>query len=256
MFTGLVEAVGRVVGVTRPADGKHRRLRVACEELADGLRIGASVAVDGCCVTVTGQLDEPDVSGFTAELMGETVARTTLGEVAAGQLVNLERPVPADGRFGGHLVQGHVDAVGWVVDRDNRPDTTVLTLSAPVEVGRHLVPQGSVAVAGVSLTVIDVRVPGRDDPGGDSGSGGVTGRDVPGADTGRSDARLGSLTTGQHVRFQVGLIPHTATVTTLGILDVGDRVNLEADMIAKYVAAHVAAYVGDRSARRQPEGRK
>ena len=189
MFTGIVEEVGRVLAID-VHDG-YARLHVGGTTVLEDARIGDSISVDGCCLTVTDLSD----AGFAADLMAETLRATALGDLEVGAPVNLERAMRADTRFGGHLVQGHVDAVGHVVGRDEVPGTVFLSLRAPDEVARYLVPKGSVTVAGVSLTVVDV----TDD--------GV---------------------------FRIGLIPHTLEVTNLGTCGVGDRVNLEADVIAKY----------------------
>jgi riboflavin synthase len=199
MFPGIVEELGRVRSIeTHRFDGhaEHARLHVACEEVVRDAAVGDSIAVSGCCLTVTTLPAPSEGGGFTADLMAETLRATALGDLAVGAPVNLERAMRADTRFGGHLVQGHVDAVGTVVDRNERPGTVFLTFEAPDEVARYLVPKGSVTIDGVSLTVVDLPAPGR---------------------------------------FRVGLIPHTLEVTTFGDRQPGDRVNLEADVIAKYV---------------------
>jgi riboflavin synthase len=198
MFTGIVEEVGRVLALD--VRDRHARLHVTCDEVVRDAVLGDSIAVGGCCLTVTTLPSEEDGGGFTADLMAETLRATGLGDLTAGARVNLERAMAAGSRFGGHLVQGHVDAVGELVARDEQPGTVFLTVAAPAEVARYLVPKGSVTVAGVSLTVIDVA------PRGD-----------------------GSAT------FRLGLIPHTLEVTTLGDRAVGDLVNLEADVVAKHV---------------------
>jgi riboflavin synthase len=194
MFTGIVEEVGRVLALD--VRDRHARLHVICDEVVRDAVLGDSIAVGGCCLTVTTLPSEEDGGGFTADLMAETLRATALGDLAVGAPVNLERAMRADTRFGGHLVQGHVDGVGTVVDRDELPGTVFLTFVAPEEVARYLVPKGSVTIDGVSLTVVDLPAPGR---------------------------------------FRVGLIPHTLEVTTFGDRQPGDRVNLEADVIAKYV---------------------
>jgi riboflavin synthase len=193
VFTGLVEEIGRVTDVTHA--GRHARISFTCATVLEDADLGASVAVDGCCLTVATFTD----GGFAADLMAETLRATTLGELEAGSRVNLERAMAAGERFGGHLVQGHVDGVGEVSDRHDEPGTTWLTVTAPTHLAPYLAPKGSVAVDGVSLTVVDVT----------------------------------DITEG--ARFTVGLIPHTCEVTTLGELRVGDRVNLEADIVAKYL---------------------
>jgi riboflavin synthase len=189
MFTGLVEEVGRVAAVTL-RDGAAR-LDVACRTVLDDLPLGASIAVDGCCVTAADVTD----AGFAVDLMAPTLAATALGALAAGDAVNLERALRADGRLGGHLVQGHVDAVGEVVAVEDEPGTRWLTVGVPAELLRYVVPRGSLCLAGVSLTV----------------------------------ARLDGD------RATVGLIPHTLSATNLGDRRPGDRINLEVDVVAKYV---------------------
>ena len=197
MFTGIVEEVGTVASLEVQAG--HARLEIGCAEVVADAAIGDSIAVDGCCLTVTSFLDAAgERRGFAADLMAETLRATALGDLDVGDGVNLERAMRADARFGGHLVQGHVDGVGEVLARDEQPGTVFVTVQAPPSVGRYLVPKGSITVAGASLTVVDV----------DAASG----------------------------RFRIGLIPHTLEATTFGAqLSPGARVNLEADVVAKYV---------------------
>lgn len=194
MFTGIIEEVGTITTVERVAADRVV-LTVACERVVGDAGLGDSIAVDGCCLTVTSLPGD----GFTADLMDETLARTSLGSLREGDRVNLERAMRLSDRLGGHLVQGHVDATGAVLERVEQPGTTFLRFDAPPEVARYLVPKGSVTVQGTSLTVVDV------------------------VDT-----------DGGHATFRVGLIPHTLEVTTWGDVTVGDRVNLEADAMAKY----------------------
>lgn len=194
MFTGIVEEVGTVRAVER-GDG-HARLVIDAHVVLDEAILGDSIAVNGCCLTVADQGD----GSFTADLMAETLRATALGDLAVGDGVNLERAMAADGRFGGHVVQGHVDAVGEVVAREDQPGTTWVSVRAPAEVAATLVAKGSITMQGASLTVVDV---------------------VDDAD--------GSAT------FRVGLIPHTLAHTTFADLAPGDPVNLEADVLAKYV---------------------
>ena len=194
MFTGIVEELGRVVGI----DGA--RLRIAADAVLGDARTGDSIAVNGCCLTVVEQGDDGDGGRWwEADVSEETLRRTCLGDLAPGDAVNLERPVRLQDRLGGHLVQGHVDAVGELVATP--PD---LAVRAPDAVVRYLVEKGSVTVDGVSLTVVDVLDDG----------------------------------------FTVAVIPHTAEVTTLGHKGPGDRVNLEVDVIAKYVERLVAPHDG------------
>ncbi|MGH9189091.1 MAG: riboflavin synthase [Acidimicrobiales bacterium] len=178
MFTGMVEEVGTFAGRDGP------RLRFDARRVLDDAVVGASIAVNGCCLTVVGL----GPGWWEAELSDETVARTSLGGLAPGDAVNLERPLRAGDRFGGHLVQGHVDGVGRVL-----APAPELAVQAPST--RHVVAKGSISVDGVSLTVVDLS----------------------------GDA------------FTVAVIPHTAAVTTLGHRRVGDLVNLEFDLVAKYV---------------------
>ena len=187
MFTGLVEEVGKVL----QRDGS--RLVVAADRvLQDGSAIGASIAVNGVCLTVVER--EPGRLGF--DVGPETLARTALADLAAGDAVNLERPLRLGGLVGGHLVQGHVDGVGIVAALTRQAETARLTIEwRNRALASLLIPQGSVAVDGVSLTV----------------------------------ARLGARD------FEIMIIPHTLAATTLGELRKGKRVNLEMDMIGKYV---------------------
>lgn len=189
MFTGLVEEVGRVADVT--VDGDRARLVIAAPGVVDDLPLGASVAVDGVCVTAT----DVDGDGFAVDLMRETLRVTALGRLDRGMRVNLERAMRVGDRLGGHLVQGHVDGIGEVVAVEDVPGTRTLRLRVPANLTRYLVMKGSICVNGVSLTVADV----RDDV--------VT----------------------------IGLIPHTLAETNLGDLTAGSTVNLEVDVVAKYV---------------------
>lgn len=199
MFTGIIEELGAVVALDL-AEGSAR-VRVRGPLVTSDASPGASIAVNGVCLTVA-DLDAPT---FTADVMAETLHRTALAALAPGAPVNLERALPADGRLGGHVVQGHVDGVGTVVRREPGDRWEVVTLRAPRAVGRYLVEKGSVAVDGVSLTVVEV----HDGP--------------------------------DHVTFTVSLIPETLRRTTLGVRAPGDAVNLEVDVLAKYVERLVAA---------------
>jgi riboflavin synthase len=192
MFTGIVEELGHV------ASFKAGRLRIAATEVLDGTGLGDSIAVNGCCLTVVAQ----GADWWEADVSDETVARTALTDLSAGDPVNLERAVRAHDRLGGHLVQGHVDGVGEVVQPV--PD---LRVRVPRRLLPYLVEKGSVTVDGVSLTVVQ---PIDDE-------------------------------------FTVAIIPHTATVTTLGVKQPGDLVNIEVDVIAKYVERMLQPHIGDAS---------
>lgn len=194
MFTGIVEEIGTLRSVRPGADSVV--LDIAAKAVTDDAAVGDSVLTDGVCLTVTSLRP----GGFTADAMPETVRRTTLAERRPGDRLNLERAMTLRSRLGGHFVSGHVDGVGTVTSVLPEDNALVLELEAPEAVTRVTVDQGSIAVDGVSLTVVAVA--------------------------------------GDRVR--VSLIPHTAAVTTLGRLTAGSRVNLEADLIAKYVHAFVA----------------
>ncbi len=199
MFTGIVEELGKVAGLDQSPGSA--RITIYGPLVAAGAAPGSSIAVSGVCLTVT----EADGSQFTADVMGETLARSTLGALSPGGPVNLERPVPAGGRLDGHIVQGHVDGTGVITESRPADRWHVLRISIPAELSRYIAEKGSVAVDGVSLTVSGVSenpVPGPDDAGG---------------------------------WFEVSLIPETLARTTLGSVAVGDQVNLEVDVIAKYV---------------------
>jgi riboflavin synthase len=189
MFTGIVEELGAVVSTDAG------RVRVAATTVLEGARTGDSIAVDGCCLTLVEKGD----GWWDADVSDETLKRTTLGDRHPGDRVNLERPVRAEDRLGGHIVQGHVDGVGEIVEP--APD---LRVRMPRELLRYVVEKGSIAVDGVSLTVVDVLDDG----------------------------------------FTVAVIPHTVAVTTLGHRGPGDRVNLEVDVTVKYVERLLTWHTG------------
>jgi riboflavin synthase len=200
VFTGIVEEVGALRGVRPGAESVA--LDIVASTVTGDAAVGDSILTDGICLTVTSLRAD----GFTADAMPETVRRTTLSERRPGDRLNLERAMTLSSRLGGHLVSGHIDGVGVVTSVVPEDNTLVLELETPEAVSRVTVDQGSIAVDGVSLTVVAVA--------------------------------------GDRVR--VSLIPHTAGATTLGRLSVGSRVNLEADLIAKYVYAFVSG--------RKPDG--
>jgi riboflavin synthase len=190
MFTGIVEEIGRLVSAERR--GGLLVARVAARRVMESLAPGGSIAVDGCCLTAV----EVDGQGFTCELTAETLARSAFaGRLRAGARVNLERPMRADGRFDGHIVQGHVDGVGTVRALRREGEAAELEVALPPELERYVVEKGSIAVDGVSLTVAAVA------------------------------AGL----------FRVALIPYTLEHTNLGEVRAGGAVNLEVDVIGKYV---------------------
>lgn len=189
MFTGLVEERGSVVRIDELTDSV--RMTVSGPLVTSDARHGDSIAVNGVCLTVVGQ----EADSFTADVMRETLTRSSLGTLAAGDSVNLERAARLDARIGGHLVQGHVDGTAEVLSISPSDNWTLVRFSLPIELARYVVEKGSITVDGVSLTVVDA--------GDDS--------------------------------FSVSLIPETLSATTLGSRVVGDLVNLEVDAIAKYV---------------------
>lgn len=193
MFTGIVEELGRVAAIEDQGDAI--RLGIGCELAVSDAKLGDSIAVNGVCLTVA----EFDDEGFTADVMQESLDRTSLGGLAVGSPVNLERAVAAGARLGGHIVQGHVDGTGAIVSRTPGEHWEVVRISLPGELDRYVVEKGSIAVDGTSLTVSAV--------GGDDG------------------ARW----------FEVSLIPTTLADTVLGTLDAGATVNLEVDVVAKYI---------------------
>ncbi len=199
MFTGIVEELGRVVRLETVEDSA--RLTVEAPTVTQDVNLGDSVSVNGCCLTVTAVHG----STFTADLMAETLTRTTLGSQAPGDPVNLERALRASDRLGGHIVQGHVDATAEVLDHHRGEHWDLLRIGLPQEIARYVAVKGSVALDGVSLTVVDVVDASADAP-------------VPGAGASLS----------------VGLIPETLRRTTLGTRRPGERVNLEVDVLAKY----------------------
>ena len=199
MFTGIVEELGRVVRLETVEDSA--RLTVEAPTVTQDVSLGDSVSVNGCCLTVTAVHG----STFTADLMAETLTRTTLGSQAPGDPVNLERALRASDRLGGHIVQGHVDATAEVLNHHRGEHWDLLRIGLPQEIARYVAVKGSVALDGVSLTVVDV-----------------------------VDAPNASPVPGAGASLSVGLIPETLRRTTLGTRRPGDRVNLEVDVLAKY----------------------
>ncbi len=189
MFTGIIEELGTVERVTRGRVSAVIAIRA--EHILSDLKIGDSVAVNGVCLTATGLTGH----GFTADVMHETLDRSALAGLGPGSRVNLERAMAANGRFGGHIVAGHVDGVGTIAAIEKDDNAIWFTITAPAQVLRYVVEKGSIAIDGISLTVARVETD----------------------------------------RFAVSVIPHTAAVTLLGQRRTGDRVNLESDLVGKYV---------------------
>ncbi len=188
-FTGLIEALGTIERVQRVGQG--RKLVIAAPLIAGGVAIGDSVAVNGVCLTVV----QANSSRLIVEVVPETVRRSTISQLQPGTSVNLERAMRADARFGGHIVAGHVDGMGTVAHIGREDNAVLLTVNVVSELIRYVVAKGSIAIDGVSLTVMDV---------------------------GRAS-------------FRVSVIPHTAAETTLHQIKVGNKVNLELDQLGKYV---------------------
>jgi riboflavin synthase len=197
MFTGIVEEMGTVLAGEPLGDSAS--LRIRGEVVASDAGHGDSIAVNGVCLTVTDE-DGANDGEFSVDVMGETLQRTSLGRLVPGSLVNLERALPAHGRLGGHVVQGHVDGVGHLVERRAGERWDSVRFTVPHELARYLAEKGSITVDGVSLTVVGVSAPEERD-----------------------------------AWFTVGLIPTTLQATTLGRLARGDPVNLEVDVLAEYV---------------------
>jgi riboflavin synthase len=195
MYTGIVEELGEVVGVERLTDAA--RITVRGPLVTQDAAHGDSLSINGVCLTVTGMQD----GTFTADVMLETLTRSSLGDLGPGSRVNLERPMRLDGRLGGHLVQGHVDGTGAIVSRNPADHWDVVRVSLPDDLAKYVVEKGSVSVDGVSLTITAT---------GEGAAGGLP-------------------------WFEVSLIPETLDRTTLGRKQPGDTVNLEVDVIAKYV---------------------
>jgi riboflavin synthase len=195
MFTGIVAELGEVAGIEQRGDAARLTIRGSTE----GVSPGDSIAVNGVCLTVTGILD----GTFTADVMGETLDRSSLGALTPGALVNLEQSVRLADRLGGHLVQGHVDGTGTIISRSPAEHWDQVRISLPAGISRYVVHKGSITVDGISLTVSALGPPG-DGPDGDTW-------------------------------FEVCLIPETLKRTTMGARQPGEVVNLEVDVIAKYV---------------------
>ncbi len=193
MFTGLIEEIGKVRSIQSGA--RSSKLSVTASKVLDDVRIGDSIAVNGVCLTVTSHKG----SEFTVDVMGETLSKSSFGKLRSGSQVNLERAMPANGRFGGHIVSGHIDGTG-IIHSIVRDDIAIVFKVRTVRgILKYIVNKGSITIDGISLTVVEVN-----------------------KDT-----------------FSVSIIPHTAKETTMGTLKIGSTVNLENDMIGKYIERFV-----------------
>ena len=194
MFTGIVEEIGKV------SSASTARLVISARQVVDGIKPGDSIAINGACLTVT----DFDRASFSVDVMPETLQRTNLGQLTAGDGVNLERPTTLGGQLGGHLVQGHVDDIGRIISMEWEGEALLFRFEAPPEVMRYTAPKGFIAVDGISLTI----------------------------------------TEKDNSSFQVSVVEYTRRNTTLGSRKVGDVVNLEVDIIAKYVAQFTQPQAG------------
>jgi len=185
MFTGIIQSTGKVLEIS------EGRIRIEAPELTSELSKGGSIAVDGCCLTAI-DISENE---FTAEVMPETNAKTILGSKQAGDLVNLELAMKVNGRFDGHIVSGHVEGLGEITGITEKDNSQILKIQIPDTLIKYVIPKGSIAINGISLTIIDVNI----------------------------------------ALISVGIIPHTWETTNLHTLKIGDKVNLETDLIAKYL---------------------
>jgi riboflavin synthase len=197
VFTGIIEELGEIVAIETLTDAARYTVRGPI--VAEDAVHGASIAVNGVCLTVIDETGSASLKDgeFTADVMAESLSRSSLSDLRAGDRVNLERPMIANGRFGGHIVQGHVDGTGTVLERTPSEHWELVRVSLPADLARYVVEKGSITVDGISLTVADI-------------------------------------TDGDEPDFTVALIPSTLEQTTLGVKQPGARVNLEVDVIAKY----------------------
>ena len=190
MFTGIVEELGTIASIVKHDGGS--RIEIDCSRVLTDVSLGASIAVNGCCLTVVEYTD----AMWAADCVTETLERTSIGALEAGSRVNLERPVRLEDRLGGHIVQGHVDGVGTLEKRDALADgSTRMRFTVPAQLLRYIVEKGSITVDGISLTVASLTDEG----------------------------------------FEIAVIPHTLSVTSLGSREIGGAVNIEVDVLAKYV---------------------
>lgn len=189
MFTGIVEEIGTIQNITK--DNQSGKLKIKAEKVLEDTKIGDSIAVNGVCLTVTGL----DSQSFTADVMPETLRMSNLGELGSGSKVDLERAMSANGRFGGHLVSGHIDGTGIIKKKRKEGNATWVTIEAGPELLKYIIQKGSITIDGISLTVAELN----------------------------------------DNSFSVSLIPHTGEETILLEKNVGDKVNLENDVVGKYI---------------------
>nr|WP_320411458.1 riboflavin synthase [Candidatus Syntrophocurvum alkaliphilum] len=189
IFTGIIEELGVVKNIVKGANSC--KINIQCQEVLSDVKLGDSIAINGVCLTVV----EFSKNHFIADVMAETLEKTILKELKSGSQINLERALRLSDRLGGHLVQGHVDGVGTILEKENLDISIIFRIQAPEHVLKYIIPKGSIAIDGISLTVVDVFAES----------------------------------------FSVSVIPHTATITTLGQKDTGDKVNLETDIIGRYI---------------------
>ena len=199
MFTGIIEETGKVINIQKSSESC--RIQISASKVLENTNIGDSIAVNGVCLTVT----DMTKSSFSADVMAETVRRTSLAELKSGGRVNLERAMSAEGRFGGHIVSGHIDGTGIISDFKKEDNAVWITISADSSILKYIVEKGSVAIDGVSLTVAEIT----------------------------------------DKFFRVSIIPHTQSETTLISKKIGSKVNLECDIIGKYVEKLL--FYGDKS---------
>lgn len=208
MFTGIIEEVGRVASIR--SAGNSIQLSIRAEKVLSDVRLGDSIAVNGVCLTVT----RYTASGFEADVVPETMRRTSLRILQPGSPVNLERAMQMGGRFGGHIVSGHIDGVGTIVSFESEDNARIIRIETSADILKYIVPKGSITIDGISLTVMD-----------------------------RGETS-----------FLVSIIPHTGQMTNLGAKKIGDPVNLECDMIGKYVEQLLQIRFGSEQEKRPQSG--
>ncbi len=210
MFTGIIEELGKVQRIIR--GGKEQRISISCKRILEDIHIGDSIAVNGVCLTVV----EYSGSSFTADVMNETFSRSSLGKLTSGSIVNLERAMAANGRFGGHIVSGHIDGTGTIKKIRKDDNAVWFEIDTDNSILEGIVEKGSIAIDGISLTIAAV----------DRNS------------------------------FKVSIIPHTLNMTVLGVRKIGDKVNLENDVVGKYIRKSLEFLNGDDSRTHHDNGTK